>query len=64
VWLEWRPASSASIKDGGEVHEWTRLGERPPRVISGEVLITKGAVEIDVDILAGHSSIVSPPRSS
>jgi hypothetical protein len=27
-------------------------------VISGEVLVTTGAVEIDVDTLAGHSTIV------
>jgi hypothetical protein len=33
-------------------------------VISGEVLVTKGAVEIDVDTLAGHSKIVRPLDSS
>jgi hypothetical protein len=64
VWLEWRPASSLSTKDAGEVHEWTRLSERPPRVIAGEVLVTKGAVEIDVDTLAGHREIVCPPLDS
>jgi hypothetical protein len=61
--VEWRPASS-SKNDAGKVHEWTRLSERPPRVIAGEVLITKGAVEIDVDTLLGHREIVCPPLPS
>lgn len=62
MWLEWRPAVSRLANNVEEaLGPWTRLGERPPRVVSGEVLITRGAVEIDVDTLAKHREIVCPP---
>ena len=65
MWLEWRPASAhPAAKDVEEAQEpWTRLNERPPRIIAGEVLVSSGAVELDVDTLAGLSIIVCPPTS-
>lgn len=67
MWLEWRPVSSTlgapGAKDEGKPQQsWTRLNERSPRVTSGEVFVIRGAVEIDVDILAGHGDIVRFPH--